>query len=303
MIVTHKGSHYNADLALKEASDIHGRSLRVIDSRSLADQHYTHFRADYNLENAPTQVIYYRGTNNHITRVTPTSSTSLNNKYFTIFTAPDQKQHTIWFNIAGAGTQPIVPNTHQYTEIAMISLEPALIVAVTLELTINSTLGAHFTVERSGTGLTITPTSLGETTNSSAGTSGFSITNTPGAQDVVADIEIEYNANKNPIYKGQELRGMIFNLFSGKYENKQASISSVADYEFQDMSDSGTGIIYVGSKSKSGNYLIKKITEIGTDVEVRFANISNNAGNATYASAWTNRATLAYTYSSDLSQL
>lgn len=54
----------------------------------------------------------------------------------------------------------------------------------------------------------------------------------------------------------------------------------------------GTDPLYIGKATSSGVWLVQKYsTAAGT---MRYANISNNAGYASYASAWAARAALTY---------
>ena len=50
--------------------------------------------------------------------------------------------------------------------------------------------------------------------------------------------------------------------------------------------------LYVGKAKADGTWLLQKFST--TTGEMRYANISNNPGVTTYASAWTNRTTLVY---------
>ena len=61
---------------------------------------------------------------------------------------------------------------------------------------------------------------LGLVTSSSNFGTGFTITNTSGAQELVGFIQIDYD-NSNPVYKGQTLKNYRFNLFTGQFEHRE----------------------------------------------------------------------------------
>jgi hypothetical protein len=50
--------------------------------------------------------------------------------------------------------------------------------------------------------------------------------------------------------------------------------------------------LYLGKAKSDGTWLVQKYT--GSTGEMRYANLSNNAGVTTYATAWTNKTTLTY---------
>ena len=65
-------------------------------------------------------------------------------------------------------------------------------------------------------------------------------------------------------------------------------------YIMHDLAVSGS-ITYIGKENTSGTWLLTQIDE-SNGVVLRYANVSNNSGYTTYATAWTNRATLDYDY-------
>ncbi len=68
------------------------------------------------------------------------------------------------------------------------------------------------------------------------------------------------------------------------------SSSPLDPYPLNDLD--GTDPLYIGKATSSGVWLVQKYsTAAGT---MRYANLSNNAGYASYASAWAARATLVY---------
>lgn len=62
-----------------------------------------------------------------------------------------------------------------------------------------------------------------------------------------------------------------------------------------DNEDTTTGVIYIGQESLEGDWYINKIDKTDpTAITSRFASRKNNPTYKTYASAYTNRATLTY---------
>ena len=64
--------------------------------------------------------------------------------------------------------------------------------------------------------------------------------------------------------------------------------------------DDGSPNTYVGQMKTTGEWLITLVIDTSGDLDIQYANLSNNLTETTLASAWTNRATLAYTLISNL---
>lgn len=65
-------------------------------------------------------------------------------------------------------------------------------------------------------------------------------------------------------------------------------------YVFHDYDDTGTSVSYIGYMKDDGTWLMKQMTD-NVDINLLYANISNNATYATYTLAWAARVSLNYT--------
>ena len=68
-----------------------------------------------------------------------------------------------------------------------------------------------------------------------------------------------------------------------------ASASTLADYSVNDIDDT-TSTEYYGFTKPDATWLVKKVVSSG----VSYATVTNNGGTTSYATAWTNKATLTY---------
>lgn len=216
-----KNSQYDPGLIVKEVHDFHGKSIRTYDTRSIISGYYTHFRAEYNLNNLPTQVSYYRGSESHKTTLGCVSdiSGSLQNTYIKLFSAPDNKPFHIWFNVNNLGVDP-APESSTPIEIQINSNDSASVIAMAVALTINTLFKNDFSVSRINSVIDIKTVGMGIVTSSSNFGTGFTISNTSGAQELVGSIDIDYEED-SPIYKGQLLKNYRFNIFTGQFEHKE----------------------------------------------------------------------------------
>jgi hypothetical protein len=216
-----KNSQFDPGLIVKDVHDFHGQSIRVSDTRSVISSYYTHFRAEYNEENQPIEVSYFRGSEPHKTTLGCVSdlSGSLQNTYIKLYSAPDNKPFHIWFNVDSLGTDP-APENSTPIEIQINSNDPSSVIAMAVALTLNTLFKDDFTASRMNSVVDIKTTGLGLVTSSSNFGTDFTITNSNGAQELVGFIEIGYE-NLHPIYKGQTLKNYRFNLFTGQFEHKE----------------------------------------------------------------------------------
>jgi uncharacterized phage protein gp47/JayE len=112
-------------------------------------------------------------------------SNNLNNTYFLIYAASSPSSPVVvWFNMNGAGVQPVVAGASRYIACATVSTND---IATTVADKVVNTLNndSAFTASRVGAAITITNVQVGLTSNAAAGTSGFtSVSTTPGTDPV-----------------------------------------------------------------------------------------------------------------------
>lgn len=230
-----KNSQYDAGLIFKEVHDFYGKSLRVSDSKSIVDKFYTHFRVSYTDNNLPSEVSYFRGTQAHKTSIgcVDDNNASLQNTYIKIFSAPDNTPFHLWFNVDEEGEEPSVPNSTGI-EIPINRNDASSVIAMAITLVINTMHKSDFYASRSNSVIEISPVGMGVISNSQDVGTGFALLNSPGTQEVISYIQIQYQGT-NPIYKGQVLKNYIFNVFSGHFELKEETSSVSADVAWDEI--------------------------------------------------------------------
>jgi hypothetical protein len=218
---TKNSSFYDTGQIFKEVHDLHGKTLRVSDSRSVVDQFHTHFRVDYTTNNLPSKVSYFRGTQAHRTTIGCVSDLngSLQNTYIKVFSAPDNKAFHLWFNVDNLGVVPVISNSTAI-EIPINSNDDALVIAMAISLVLNTLHKQDFIVTRNNSVVEIATSGMGVVTNSQDFGSNFALLNLVGKQELINSISIGYDG-QDPIYKGQVLKNYIFNVFSGQFELKE----------------------------------------------------------------------------------
>jgi hypothetical protein len=222
-------SFYDTGQIFKEVHDFHGKNLRVSDSNSVVNASYSHFRVEYTQENLPSKVSYFRGTEAHRTTLGIISDQdgSLQSAYITLFSAPDNKKFHLWFNVDELGIVPVIEDSTPI-EVPINSNDDASIIAVAVSVILNAFYKTDFAVSRNNSVVEIKTVGLGLISNSEDFGTGFVISNTQGAQELISSIDITYEG-ENPVYKGQVLKGYRFNVFTGKFEHKEETSVSPND--------------------------------------------------------------------------
>jgi hypothetical protein len=228
-------SSYDSGLIFKEVHDLHGKTLRVQDSRSVVDRFYTHFRVEYTAENLPSKVSYFRGTQSHKTNIGCVSDVngSLQSTYIKIYAGPDNKAFHIWFNVSNEGIAPIVVDSTPI-EIPINFNDEAMVISMAITLVLNTLFKEYFYTVRSGSTVEIASVGMGLVTNSQDFETGFLISNNAGKQELISHIDIKYDG-VHPIYKGQVLKNYIFNVFTGQFELKEDLTATVAEVSWDEI--------------------------------------------------------------------
>ena len=88
-------------------------------------------------------------------------------------------------------------------------------------------------------------------------------------------------------------------LSEGEVLNLIREENVFANYKTQEVDDNGS-TTYVGQVKTTGAWLLTRIVDTSGDLQITYANISNNGAITTFSLAWTNRASLSYTLISSL---
>lgn len=212
-----KLSDLEGDQVLRDVHDYPGHTLRVRDTIVINDEHYDNFKVTYDLNNNPTEVCYFVGITPHLTTIGFSGDTagSLNNTYFFIYEPRSNDRFHIWYNVDGTGVDP-APSNSTGIEVPIVSNDPATVVTSATEIVLAGYPTLFKTIRQNST-LKIETIRLGEASNTIDATTGFLITNDPGTSEQTNKVQIDY-VNGNPIWEGQELKGHVLNIFTGKFE-------------------------------------------------------------------------------------
>lgn len=212
-------SQLEGDQVLRDVHSYPGHYLRVRDANTVIDENFDTYKVTYNGSGDPTEVCYFKGTSSHVTQIAFVSdvSSSLNNKYFLIYSAKTGVTYHVWYNVDGAGVDP-APSGSVGIEIPITENETAAIVAYATQLVFNSLLKTSFNTTRANAVLTITNSVFGEIQDTIDIDTSFLINNIQGTDELIEKVNIDYDGDGNPIYKGVTLKGYTYNIVTGQFE-------------------------------------------------------------------------------------
>jgi len=218
---------------LRDVHEFPGNRLRVFDTVSVLQHYYSHLEVAYDGNGNPTEVCYFKGISPHQTEIAfvGDSAGSLNNTYFIIYEGRTKKSFYVWYNVDNTGIDPAPISGATGIEVDISSNDAAIIVAQATELTLNSLYSDFFTARRQNAVLRIATVKTGETNNSIDGSTGFTFSNAAGTQQQVQKVRIDYDANQDPEFEGQVLKGYTYNIFNGKFEQASANIDADVSVE------------------------------------------------------------------------
>jgi hypothetical protein len=239
-------SQYDLGLVLKDVHDFDGQFLRVSDTKSVVSEYYSHFRVEYNANNQPIVVEYFLGTKPHTTIVQFVNdvSGSLNNKYFTIYSSPDNQKYHVWFNVDSTGIDP-APIDSIGIQIFISANDTAEVISYAVNYVLNNFYKNLFESLRKNENKSVEIKTKGFAVinNSSDFNTNFTISNIPGDEKLIKRVEIEYSG-ADPIYLGQTLKNYYYNIFKGIFEKNTNLDTAVIWDEIQTTFPSTTSELY-----------------------------------------------------------
>lgn len=184
-------SQFDPGQVLKMAHDDRAKALKVLDANSQVPGGFTKVVLETNGLGSVTEATFYAGTIAEKSRIkfTGDSGGSLNSKYFLLSAGEDSHKFYVWYNVDGAGVDPLVANRCGI-EVHLTSNDPASIVALATKLTLQSY--EHFYIEPNGSDvLLVNCTKMGMTSPTVDVNTGFFITqSTEGATEKIKCINL-----------------------------------------------------------------------------------------------------------------
>jgi hypothetical protein len=175
---------------LKSAHNDNVQSLKVYNSISEVPPTFGRVELVHNKAGSCTQATFYEGQLHNILQITCTSAEALNNNYFTIYSANDARNYTVWFNVDNNGSAPTIDDT-LLLEVALSSSDIASIVAFAIKYVLQNI--QDFKVDRNLEKLTITNVDRGSCGAHSESGTGFTfITQQLGTDVVIKQLNLPY---------------------------------------------------------------------------------------------------------------
>ena len=194
---------------------------------------YTHFFQQTNIDGYPTYVQYWQATDTAVDKLQVRADVAgdLAGKYITLQEYITQRTHVFYYVVGGSGTAPGIGDVE--TPININTNDPASVVALATKNALDSV--DEFTVTKKdylSSYIQLEYLQFGETSAIDVGSTGFmSIRQREGTSFEVGEVFLDYDANNNPIYNGNTLRGLLYNPYTASFdvERDEIVVTSVVD--------------------------------------------------------------------------
>jgi hypothetical protein len=187
---------------------------------------YTHFFQQTNIDGYPTYVQYWQATDTAVDKLQVRADVAgdLAGKYITLQEYITQRTHVFYYVVGGSGTAPGIGDVE--TPININTNDPASVVALATKNALDSV--DEFTVTKKdylSSYIQLEYLQFGETSAIDVGSTGFmSIRQKEGASFEVGEVFLDYDANNNPIYNGNTLRGLLYNPYTASFDVERDEI-------------------------------------------------------------------------------
>ena len=140
-----------------------------------------------------------------------------------------KKTHTFYYVVSGSGTAPGVGDIE--TAINIATNDPASVIAFATK-TVLDTIDEFIVTQSSilASFIEIQYMQFGDTNLIDVGTSGFVATRLiSGESFKVGEVELEYSVDGDPIYNGNTLTGLVYNLYTASFDVSPEAIPTNPD--------------------------------------------------------------------------
>jgi hypothetical protein len=148
--------------------------------------------------------------------------------YFTLQEYTTKKTHTFYYVVSGSGTAPGVGDIE--TAINIATNDPASVIAFATKNVLD-TIDEFIVSQPSilSSFIEIQYMQFGNTDLIDVGTSGFVATRLiSGESFKVGEVELEYNVDGDPIYNGNTLKDLIYNVYTASFDAERSDITVTA---------------------------------------------------------------------------
>lgn len=199
---------------------------KVYNTTPILKDSFTHFIQEVDSDGYPTKVNYYQAAHPTIDRVTFVSDNSgdLAGTYFILQEFITKKTYAIYYVVDGVGTAPSVADEEIAVNIQENDGAPIIALSTKQVLSgIESFIVSHKSFLSNS--LEIEYQQFGDTEAIDVDGTGFTVTRLQeGFSAEVGEVELEYDGNKNPIYNGSTLKGLLYNPYTASFDVERDSI-------------------------------------------------------------------------------
>lgn len=206
-------------------------ALRSYGTNAILKDAYTDIVQTTDVDGRPLNVEYWQATAPSTDKLQFSADVagSKAGTYFTLQEYTTKKTHTFYYVVSGSGTAPGVGDIE--TAINIATNDPASVIAFATK-TVLDTIDEFIVTQSSilASFIEIQYMQFGDTNLIDVGTSGFVATRLiSGESFKVGEVELEYSVDGDPIYNGNTLTGLVYNLYTASFDVSPEAIPTNPD--------------------------------------------------------------------------
>lgn len=206
-------------------------SLRSYGTNAVLKDAYTDIIQISDVDGRPIDVEYWQATSTSIDKLQFNADVAGDKAgtYFVLQEYTTKNTHAFYYIVSGSGTAPGVADIE--TPISIVNNDPASVIAFATKVVLDTI--EEFRVSQESvlsTFLEIEYKQFGDTDLIDVATSGYVATRLEtGESFKVGEIELEYDVDGDPIYNGNTLKGLVYNLYTASFDVSPEAIPTNPD--------------------------------------------------------------------------
>jgi hypothetical protein len=205
-------------------------ALRSYDTNAILKDAYTDIIQTTDVDGRPLSVEYWQATAPSTDKLQFSADVagSKAGTYFTLQEYTTKKTHTFYYVVSGSGVAPGVGDIE--TPINIATNDPASVITFATKTVLES--ADEFIIKHPSllaSYLEISYMQFGDTALIDVGTSGFVASRLiSGESFKVGEVELEYSVDGDPVYNGNTLKDLIYNVYTASFDAERSDITVTA---------------------------------------------------------------------------
>lgn len=228
-----KQTQFDRGQVLKGSFSELNSALRTVGTNAILKDSYTHFSQTTNANGLPLEVTYFQATEAALDEITliGDNNGSLAGTYIALHEFLTKKTHVYYYVVDGSGMAPNIGDAETPINISLndnastVTFATKTALEVTPEFIVKSKSYLANTI-------TLEYLQFGETSAVNVDSTGFSVSRLEEGNSIqVGYVELTYDADNNPIYNGNTLKGLLYNPYTASFDVERSEVNATVNLD------------------------------------------------------------------------